>query len=172
MTLKVGQSAKQVMALSTMSGNRSQDGFAYMSLLVVITASLIALSVALPDKYQQAKREREAQLMFVGQQYVRAIKGFYENPLVSIKRYPDSLDELLIDERTAKPLHHLRQLYPDPMTESQQWGLVKNSEEQIMGVYSLSQNRPLRTDFSSFPLVVVEGVEKYEDLKFVYLVNR
>jgi hypothetical protein len=152
-----------------MSGNDKQTGFAYMSLLVVITASLIALSVALPDKYQQAKREREAQLVFVGQQYVRAIKLFYENPLVSIKRYPETIDELLVDKRTAKSLHHLRKLYTDPMTDSYDWGLVKNAEKQIMGVYSLSKNKPLRTDFSALPSVVVVGGEEYNDIKFVYL---
>jgi len=157
------------MVLCTMTGNGKHKGFAYMSLLVVISASLIALSVALPDKYQQAKREREAQLLFVGQQYVRAIKLFYENPLVSIKRYPETFEELLVDNRTAKPLHHLRKLYPDPMTGTYDWGLVKNTENQIMGVYSLSRNKPLRTDFTSFPSVVVVGGEEYEDIKFVYL---
>lgn len=160
------------MAVIISNGKQWQHGFAYMSLLVVITASLIALSVALPDKYQQAKREREAQLLFVGQQYVRAIKLFYENPRASIKRYPEILDELLVDNRTLTPQHHLRQLYTDPMTEHGQWGLVKNTEEQIVGIYSLSKNKPLKQDFSSIPSIVLEEGNTYEDIKFVYLVNQ
>lgn len=155
----------------TTTGNLPQNGFAYMALLVVISASLLTLSAALPDKYQQAKREKEAQLLFIGQQYSNAIRLFYENPNVSIKRYPETLDELLEDNRTPKVMHHLRQMYSDPMTGSLNWGLVKNAEEQVMGVYSLSKGQPLKTDFSRYPQVVVVGGEEYNDIKFVYLRN-
>lgn len=148
---------------------KQQGGFAYMALLVVIAASLMSLSAAMPDKYQQAKREREAQLLFAGEQYSNAIRLFYENPFVSVKRYPDNFDELLEDKRTPKPMHHLRKLFPDPMTGSTEWGLVKNAENQIMGVYSLAKGQPLRTHFSLYPSVIVVGGEEYNDIKFVYL---
>lgn len=154
-----------------MTGEGRQLGFAYMALLVVISASLLALSAALPDKYQQAKREREAELLFVGQQYSNAIRLFYENPFVGLKRYPENLDELLVDNRTPKPMHHLRKLYKDPITGTSDWGLVYNSEKRIVGVYSLSTERPLRRNFGRQPTVVVVGGEEYKDIKFVYLVN-
>lgn len=153
----------------TLNGNKDQQaGFAYMALLVVISASLLSLSAAIPDKYQQAKREREAQLFFVGEQISSAIKSYYNNPLVTEKRYPESLDELLVDDRTPKPMHHLRKLYQDPMTSSMEWGLVKNEEMQIVGVYSLSEGKPLKTNYSAFPSVVVNG-DEYYDIKFVYI---
>ncbi len=161
---------KPPMEVDIQSG-KSQSGFAYMALLVVIAASLMALSAAMPDKYQQAKREREAQLIFAGQQYSNAIRLFYENPHVSVKRYPENFEELLEDKRTPKPMHHLRHLYKDPMTDTTEWGLVKNTEDQIIGVFSLSEGQPLRTDFSLYPTVVVVGGEEYNDWKFVYLSN-
>jgi len=148
---------------------KRHGGFAYMALLVVIFASSLALSVALPDKYQQAKRERETQLLFVGQQYANAIRSFYENPYVSIKRYPDTLDELLVDNRTAVPRHHLRQLYRDPITGSKEWGVLRNEEDQIIGVFSLSKDTPLRTNFGLETMVGIAAGDKYEDIKFVYL---
>lgn len=148
---------------------KPQYGFAYMALLVVIFASTLALSVALPDKYQQAKRERETQLLFVGQQYANAIKSFYENPYVSVKRYPETLDELLVDNRTAQPRHHLRQLYKDPIRDSSEWGLLTNEEDQIIGVFSLSKDTPLRTNFGLETMVAIASGDKYEDIKFVYL---
>lgn len=155
----------------TMTGKHQQRGFAYMALLVVIAASLMTLSAAMPDKYQQAKREREAQLLFVGEQYANAIRLFYENPHVAVKRYPENFDELLVDKRTPNAMHHLRRLYKDPIIGSTDWGLVKNAEKQIMGVYSLSKGQPLRTDFSRHRSVVVVGGEEYNDIKFVYLRN-
>lgn len=155
-------------AFTTNGDKKSQDGFAYMALLVVIAASLLTLSVAMPDKYQQAKREREAQLFFVGEQYVNAIDRFYNNPFVAEKRYPESLDELLEDDRTPQAMHHLRRLYPDPITNSSEWGLVKNEELQIMGVYSLSEASPLKTDYSEYPSIVSSG-NGYDDIKFVYI---
>lgn len=156
------------MAACTSIGKKRQSGFAYMALLVVITASLFALSAAIPDIYQQAKREREAQLLFVGQQYANAIRHFYNNPNANLKRYPESLEELLVDNRTQKPMHHLRQLYRDPMTDSFKWGLVQNEEEEIMGVYSLSEGKILRTNYQGYPDVLVGG-DRYKDIKFVYL---
>lgn len=159
------------MEASTTTGSRAQCGFAYMALLVVISASLLSLSAALPDKYQQAKREREAQLLFVGQQYSNAIRLYYENPLVAVKRYPESLDQLLVDDRSPEPKHHLRQLYQDPITGSPDWGLVKNAEGEIMGVYSLSKGKPLRQNFAGQAEVIVVGGEEYNDIKFVYLRN-
>lgn len=159
------------MAASTMNGKKRQLGFAYMALLVVIAASLLALNAAMPDIYQQAKREREAQLLFIGQQYSHAIRLFYENPHVVIKRYPESLDELLVDDRTPRPMHHLRKLYKDPITGSSEWGLVKNEERQIMGVFSLSEGKPLRKNFRGYPGVIVVGGNEYNDIKFVYLHN-
>jgi type II secretory pathway pseudopilin PulG len=141
-----------------------------MALLVVIAASSIALTTALPDLYQTAKREREAQLLFVGRQYSEAIRRFYENPLVVIKRYPNSLDELVTDNRSLRPRHHLRKLYPDPMTGRLDWGLIKNEQDQIMGVYSQSGGKPLRTDFARHSVTeVAGGGQQYADFKFVYL---
>lgn len=145
------------------------SGFAYMALLVVVFASSLALGVALPDKFQQAKRERETQLLFVGQQYANAIRLFYENPYVSVRRYPQTLDELLVDNRTPVPRHHLRQRYRDPITETSEWGLVQNEEDQIIGVYSLSKDKPLRTNFGEQDMVAIAAGDKYEDIKFVYL---
>lgn len=149
-------------------------GFAYLALLTTIAASLVALMVALPDLYQTAKREREAQLLFVGQQYQQAIQHFYENPNVTIKRYPKSIDELLVDNRSLRPLHHLRKAYADPMTRDGQWEFIKNEQQQIMGVYSHSTDTLLKTHIQSDRVTIAlsGGPITYADLKFVYLPGR
>jgi len=62
-------------------------------------------------------REMEQELLFRGRQYVIAIDAYMKaNP----GRYPESL-QILYDKK------HIRQLYPDPMTDHGEWNLVMQS---------------------------------------------
>ena len=160
------------MEVTILTGKRQSAGFAYMALLVVIAASLIVLSSAIPDIYQTAKREREAQFFFAGEQYRLAIKRYYQNPKVSSRVFPDNLKQLLSDDRTAKPSHYLRQIYRDPMTKDGKWGLVLNENNKIIGVYSRSKQKLLRRNFDSNIVTVIgqtaTGQLSYSDLKFMF----
>jgi type II secretory pathway pseudopilin PulG len=175
MTFVVVPKARQQTGQLIMNGNLNRHrGFAYMALLVVIFSSLLVLTKAMPDIYQTAKREREAQLFFVGQQYQRAIEHFYENRFVAIKRYPRSFDELLVDNRSPKAQHFLRKLYRDPITQTNNWGLILNEQDQIMGIYSQSNGKVLKKHIKEQRVTIsnVAGAEQYSDLKFVYLPSR
>ena len=160
------------MEVTILTGKRQSAGFAYMALLVVIAASLIVLSSAIPDIYQTAKREREVQLFFVGEQYRSAIKRYYQNPKVSSRAYPDNLKQLVSDDRTAKPSHYLRRLYRDPMTRDGKWGLILNENNKIIGVYSRSQQKLLKQNFDHNIVTVMDQTGSrqltYSDLKFMF----
>jgi type II secretory pathway pseudopilin PulG len=80
------------------------------ALLVAIAIMGVLIAVVLPAWSHAAKREREAELVFRGEQYVRAIE-LYQRQYVGA--YPPDLDTL-IDER------FLRRLYTDPMTDDGQ----------------------------------------------------
>ena len=56
------------------------------------------------------QREKEAELLFRGEQYREAIASYYKKE----QRYPQSLEELLEDKRYPMPVRHLRRLYRDP----------------------------------------------------------
>lgn len=75
-------------------------------LLVAIGIMSVLMSVAMPAWRTLAKREKEAELLFRGQQYVRAI-DLYQRRFPGA--YPTDI-EMLVEER------FLRRLYPDPMT--------------------------------------------------------
>ena len=82
------------------------DGYAMAALLVMLAVMSIMLTVALPSWRQMVKREKEAELVFRGQQYARAIALFqrkYANAL------PPSID-VLVEQR------FLRKKYKDPIT--------------------------------------------------------
>jgi len=77
-----------------------------VALLVGLSIMAVALSVALPTWRTFAQREREAELVFRGQQYARAI-ALYQRQYANA--FPPNLD-LLVDQR------FLRRKYKDPIT--------------------------------------------------------
>src|SRR5207245_1886735 len=60
---------------------------------------------------------------------------------------PHALQDLVQDERLPVPKHHLRRLYPDPVTGKADWSLIPTpSGQAIMGVASSSQGVPIKRD--------------------------
>ena len=118
---------------------------------VVLLAFLLALALAglgalaAMDVWSTTRQhEREQQLLFVGHQYRAAIRDYYlAGPAGAGRALPTSLAMLLDDDRFPVPVHHLRRLYPDPVTGSTDWGLLM-AGDRIMGVYSKSQAQPLK----------------------------
>ncbi len=149
------------------SGNR---GYTYLGLLMLIALMGTALAQVGMVWHTDAQRNREAELLFIGGEFRRAIGSYFESapPPDGKKEFPEKLEELLEDERFLPPRRHLRRLYRDPMTGDFEWGLVLSSDKRIAGVHSLSQDKPIkRAGFGavaeSFALA-----EAYADWKFNY----
>ena len=160
------------MALHISTGKYEKgEGFAYIALLAVLAILVLAVTLASESIYLNAKREREQQLFFVGEQFRNAIASYNSKSFEGkAAQFPKSLDDLLKDKRFIKPIYHLRRIYRDPMTRDLQWGLVKNGQQQIVGVYSLSTEPVLITNFDA-NLVKVDVNQNaliYSDLKFIY----
>lgn len=84
---------------------RGQAGYAMAALLVALAVMAVLMSVALPVWRQQAQREKEEELVFRGNQYVRAIRLFQSKS----QTFPTSVDMLVQG-------HFLRKKYKDPIT--------------------------------------------------------
>jgi type II secretory pathway pseudopilin PulG len=84
----------------------SQDGYAMAALLVAMSVMAVMMTVALPVWNTQAQREKEAELVFRGEQYARAVM-LYQRKFANA--LPPSLDVLLNDK-------YLRKKYKDPIT--------------------------------------------------------
>jgi type II secretory pathway pseudopilin PulG len=142
-------------------------GFTYVGLLIAVALLGIALASAGTVWKTHAQREREAELMFVGQEYRNAIASYYRSG--AGRQYPASLDDLLVDNRTPEPLHHLRKLYADPMTGAADWTLIAAPSLGIMGVASSSQAEPMKKDGFAPPEAAFKDKTCYCDWQFVYL---
>lgn len=116
-----------------------------------------------------AQREKERELLFVGNQFRQAIGAYYERSPGGVKRYPHKLEDLLEDKRHLMPQRYLRKMYRDPMTGERQWGLIDAPGGGIMGVYSLSEAQPIKTGgFAARDTTLAESA-RYSDWTFSYV---
>jgi type II secretory pathway pseudopilin PulG len=154
-------------------GQGGDRGYAMAALLIALAIMAILMSVAMPVWRQEARREREAELVWRGEQYARAI-ALYRNKNNS---FPPSIDALV----TAR---FLRQKYKDPMTKEGEFQIVGGTPQPgapgappqgtaqgsaspqgltpaggIMGVRSKSQENSLRT---------YNGATRYDQWSFLF----
>jgi type II secretory pathway pseudopilin PulG len=140
-------------------------GFTYLTILFVVAFMGIGLAVAGQVWHTQAMRNREADLLYAGNQYRLAIQRYY---LSGPRQYPRSLEDLLRDPRQPGTVRYLRKLYFDPVTGKTEWGIVKAPDGGVMGVYSTSGDKPIKTGGFAVANAAFESAEKYSDWKFVY----
>lgn len=146
----------------------SEKGFTYIWMMFVVAMIGITLAGAGQVWRTEARREKEKELMFVGEQFRQAIGSYYESSPGMPRRYPDSLEKLLLDNRFPTVKRHLRKIFIDPMTASGEWGLVRRPGIGIIGVYSLSTQAPLKRANFHERYTVFEEAESYRDWKFTY----
>lgn len=103
--------------------------------MLVAVLLLISLSASLPSVYQDGRREREAELVFRGTQYARAVALFHKQ----FNRYPVSVKELM----GTNGMRFLRQEYADPMDPKGQWRFI---HVNAAGVLLDSKNQPLQNN--------------------------
>jgi len=141
-----------------------EQGFTYLAALFAV--AILGGGLALVGEVWEtsAKREKEAELLFAGDQYRKAIERYF---LSGQRQYPRSLEDLLKDSRRPGTVRYLRRLYPDPLT-GKEWGLVKAPDGGILGVHSLSQERPLKVAGFRARDAAFEGAQKYSEWKFVH----
>jgi type II secretory pathway pseudopilin PulG len=83
----------------------SERGYAMAALLVGLSVMAVAMSMLLPAWRTMAQREKEAELMFRGNQYARAIRLYNQ----ARQSFPPDIDVLVREK-------FLRKKYKDPIT--------------------------------------------------------
>jgi len=146
--------------------SRSSAGFTYVWLLLAVALMAAGLAAVAEVATTAMRRDKEAELLFVGDQFARAI-ALYRASSPGSQQYPQKLEDLLADNRLPNTRRHLRRIYPDPMTGSADWGLVRGPGGGIVGVYSRATTRPLKT--ANFPkgYEAFANAASYADWHFV-----
>jgi type II secretory pathway pseudopilin PulG len=131
-----------------MPPSRNSHGFAYIALLVIIV--IIGISLGAAGRYWShvVLRDKEEELLFRGDQYRLAIESYFK-AYPSAPQYPSSIDDLLMDNRTAGTRRHLRQRFKDPISGEDFVEIKHPVTQRIIGVKSPSDKQPLKQ--SGFP---------------------
>lgn len=124
----------------------SNQGFAYLSLLIFMAILALTVSSLIQVTSLINRRSAEDALLIIGAEYSNALYSYSQYSPPGVEDEPLTLQELLRDTRKPDRVkRHLRQVFPDPVTGSLDWGLVTDPEtKRIQGVYSLSENRPIK----------------------------
>ena len=141
-------------------------GFTYIGVLLLVALLGVGLAGAGVLWSTAAQREREAELLFVGDQFRRAI-GSYHDSSAGAKQFPLRLDDLLRDARLPNTRRHLRRIYVDPMTGKADWGLVMRGD-RIVGVYSRSEAEPIKRAGFAAADAAFETATAYSEWRFVH----
>lgn len=154
---------------------RSNQGFSYLIVLFAVAALGAGLAAAGIVWEKAASREKETELLFVGNAYRRAIASYYERTPGGVKTFPRSLDDLVKDPRFPNTVRHLRRLYKDPLTNSLEWALIAAPGGGIMGIYSTSEAHPIKMANFDLPnrvfeerAAVLQEKMTYRDWQFAY----
>jgi len=154
--------------LQTCPPRQTQGGLVLIALmLMLILVGIGALSAA--EIWSTArKREREVELLWVGDQYRRAVESYWKTTPGPRKVLPTTISQLLNDDRFPNPVHHLRQAYRDPMAEDTDFEpvIINNA---LVGVHSTSTAVPMK--HAHFPRKYAQfaTAEDYSQWKFVFI---
>ena len=166
-----------------LSSNSLEKGSIYIWMLFTVTIVGILLAATGQVWQVKAQREKEKELLLVGEQFRQAVMSYYNSVSGGDKKYPQSLEDLLLDKRGPVPERHLRKIFLDPMTKNNEWGLVEEpvpeqssgssarvsrSDLGIIGVYSLSRKGPIKSENFPDHYSTFAEASTYQDWQFVF----
>lgn len=107
----------------------SESGYALLLTIFLVSTLLLLATMATPGVVTQGRRQKEEEMIWRGNQYVRAVHLFFQKN----GRYPQSLDELT--KPNVANVHFLRKAYTEPMnTTDGSWRLIYISPSgQLIG---------------------------------------
>lgn len=138
--------------------------------LVWVLAALVVFSLGLaavgPIWSEQVKRDREDELLRIGRLYAEAIASYRAASPGTLKQWPMTLEDLVLDTRYAGTQRYIRRLYADPVQPDSPWGVIRAPGGGVMGIYSTSTDRPLRQREQRLGALSLPLAERYDQWKF------
>src|SRR5262245_5226385 len=124
-----------------MNTHRPDAGFSLAALIFFATAVSILLAAAVPVYQMQAKREMEEELIFRGEEYMRAIQKYQRRVGV----FPSSIEQLV----STYQLRFLRRPYKDPITGEDFRLITISPDGSVSGSKMFMQNMPNQSMFGN-----------------------
>jgi type II secretory pathway pseudopilin PulG len=103
---------------------RRERGSMLLGVMFMMTMMVLTLLAVAPSFIQQAKRDREEEMIHRGTEYARAVRRYYKK----FGRYPANLEQL----QNTNQIRFLRKPYKDPLTKDGQWKLLHYADIQAL----------------------------------------
>lgn len=148
----------------------NQRGITLIVVLVMIVILGLSAGLAGQTMSSLVQREREAELLWRGDQYRKAIASYFSGGGqggAGLQAYPLRLEDLLRDPRSLATKRHLRRLYTDPMT-GEPFQTLKDPAGRLNGVRSASEAQPFQQDGFPIEYQDFKDAEKYSAWEFRY----
>jgi type II secretory pathway pseudopilin PulG len=120
-----------------------QRGMVYLLLLFALATLGFLLAEFGHSWSTTAQRDRETELLFIGQQFAKALASYGARSPQGTPAAPEKLEDLLEDRRFPFTVRHLRDIPRDPMTGLRDWEVVRIGG-RIVAVHSQSTRQALR----------------------------
>jgi type II secretory pathway pseudopilin PulG len=105
--------------------HRRRDTGAMLLAVLFMMAVMVIMALAVaPAMIQQAKRDREEEMIHRGTEYARAVKKYYKK----FGRYPANLEQL----ENTNNIRFLRKRFKDPLMKDGQWKLLRYGDIQSL----------------------------------------
>ena len=121
---------------------RRQAGYTLLMVVFMVAAMIIAAAAVTPNLLTEGRREKEAEMVWRGEQYSRAIGLYYRK----FGKYPTKVEDLT---KQTNGVRFLRQAYTDPMNKDDgSWRFIYvGPNGQLIG--SLRQTSLLQSTLSA-----------------------
>ena len=150
-----------------MTVKRRQQGFTYLSLVILLAILGLVGAAALKVDALLARAAAEQELLEVGAAFSAALDSYAAATPQGKPTQPPSLQDLLKDNRFPTIRRHLRKIFDDPISGKAEWGITYVGDKVgVIGVYSLSQAQPLKLANFDARFQNFENKNHYAEWKF------
>ena len=129
---------------------------------ITVLVIVMGLALLLGTSGFQTYWSKERRLIAAADEIVAVLKAYSDASPGTAKDFPLELADLRHDPRMLAEVSYLSVLPVDPVAQNQEWGVVRNDKNQVIGVYSRSNEAP--TLFAK--LFSFRGGDRFSDWKF------
>lgn len=125
-------------------------GFSYILLMLLLGVMGILGSFSIDAGSRMNRRGAEVELLRIGEEFDSALRSYRENSVnissAASTRGPAELVNLTRDTRSGRLVRHVRKIYADPLIGQENWGIIRDQEGFILGIYSLAEGEPIKQE--------------------------
>ena len=145
-----------------------QRGFTYLSLIILVAIIGLVGAASLKVNALLRRAAAEEDLLETGAAFSDALASYAAVTPKGQPPQPPTLQDLLRDPRSPSVRRHLRKIFVDPVTGKAEWGVMYLGDKVgVIGVYSLSNAKPLKIANFDARFLNMENREKISDWKFM-----